>query len=150
MPLKLHTQAPDFVLPSTSGVDFKLSETFADKACIIYFYPKDFTSVCTAEACDFRDSHAFFKNLGVEVVGINRDSIETHLKFKEVNHLNFELLTDDKGEVSQQYKSMVPILGMVRRVTYLLDKHHIVKAVYESMFEAKQHIKEMIKELEKN
>lgn len=149
MPLKINTKAPDFTLPSTSGTDFTLSKDFADKACIVYFYPKDFTSVCTAEACEFRDSYSFFTNLGVDVVGINRDTIETHLKFKEEHNLNFQLLCDEGAKVSSLYKSVVPLLGMVRRVTYLLDKNHTIQAVYESMFEAKQHIKEMIKQLEK-
>lgn len=149
MPLKLNTKAPDFTLASTSGTNFTLSNNFADKACIVYFYPKDFTSVCTAEACEFRDAHGFFKNLGVEVVGISRDDIETHLKFKEAHQLNFELLTDEGAKVAAQYQAVVPLIGIIRRVTYLLDKNHIVQAVYESMFEAKQHIKEMIKTLEK-
>ncbi|TAE70140.1 MAG: peroxiredoxin [Bacteroidetes bacterium] len=149
MPLKIDTQAPDFTLASTSGTNFTLSDTFAGKACIVYFYPKDFSSVCTAEACEFRDAHGFFKNLGVEVVGISRDDIETHLKFKEAHQLNFELLTDEGAKVASTYKSVVPLLGMIRRITYLLDENHVIKAVYESMFEAKQHIKEMIKTLEK-
>jgi peroxiredoxin Q/BCP len=149
MPLKINSQAPDFILPSTSGKDFRLSETFAGKSCIIYFYPKDFTSTCTTQACDFRDFHSFFMNLGIEVVGISRDSIETHLKFKESYQLNFELLADEKGQVASLYKSILPLIGLTRRVTYLLDKNHIIQAVYENMFDAKQHIKKMIEVIQK-
>ena len=147
MPLKVGSKAPDFTLPSTNGSDFNLYKEMAEKPCIVYFYPKDFTSVCTAEACDFRDSHAFFNELGVEVIGISRDSITTHLEFKKAHQLNFELLCDAKAEVAKEYAAVVPLIGMIRRVTYLLDGSQNIMAVYEDMFSSKNHIKEMIKEV---
>ncbi len=144
MALKIGSQAPDFTLASTSGKDFKLSKDLAGKPCILYFYPKDFTSVCTAEACDFRDNIAQFADMGVTVIGVSRDSVATHLRFKKSNDLPFELLADVEGKVSKAYQAQIPLIGMTKRITYLLDEHHRIATVYENLFGAKQHIQEMI------
>ncbi len=147
MALSVQTKAPDFTLPSTSGQDFTLSKDKAGKPCIIYFYPKDFTPGCTAEACDFRDNIAYFKDLDIDVIGISRDSVATHLRFQKTYELPFQLLADTKGEVARQYKALIPLLGVTKRITYLLDKNHTIVAVYENLFGAKNHIKEMIREV---
>jgi thioredoxin-dependent peroxiredoxin len=148
MALSIKQAAPDFTLPSTSGESFTLSVQMADKACILYFYPKDFTSVCTAEACEFRDEFADFKGLDVEIIGISRDDIATHKKFKGQHKLPFDLLSDEKGEVCKLYDALVPILKIPKRITYLLDNQHIVRAVYDNMFDA-QHSSNILKNLKK-
>jgi len=150
MALKIQDKAPDFTLPSTSGSDFKLSENMANKPLIIYFYPKDFTNVCTQEACDFRDNIAYFKQFDIEVVGISRDSIETHQRFKKEYDLPFELLFDKNGKVCAAYKALIPLIKVPKRITYLLDKEHKIAAVYENMFNAKQHIEKMISKIKIN
>ena len=144
MPLKVSQLAPDFSLPSTSGKSFSLSHNLSDKPAILYFYPKDFTPGCTKEACSFRDAFSMFRELNITVIGISRDSVETHLKFKEQHQLPFELLSDSDGEVAKQYQALVPFLKVVRRVTYLLDAEHKIAAVYEDMFGAEKHIQQMI------
>lgn len=149
MPLKLHQPAPDFTLPSTSGYNYTLSQQHAGKPCILYFYPKDFTSVCTKEACSFRDSFATFKDLAIDVLGISQDSIEIHLQFKKENGLPFDLLSDIHGKVAKQYKAIIPLLGITRRITYLLDRDHYIAAAYENMFGAESHIKNMIDKVKK-
>ncbi len=143
MPLSLQQQAPDFALPSTAGTRFRLSETMKNKPCILYFYPKDFTPSCTKEACEFRDEFAQFRGLNIHVIGISRDSIETHLRFKETYKLPFELLSDEKGEVATLYKANILFLPLTRRITYMLDRNHRVAAVYEDMFAAHKHIAAM-------
>lgn len=143
MSLKVKSKAPDFQLESTAGTPFKLSEQ-AGEPIILFFYPKNFTKVCTAEVCEFRDAFSEFRDLNVKVTGISQDTISSHHKFKEENKLPFELLSDPKGKVAKLYKATIPIIGMNRRVTYLLDKDLKVKAVYENMFTADQHVKEMI------
>ena len=143
MPLKEQQKAPDFELQSTSGNIFKLSEQ-AGEPLILFFYPKNFTKVCTAEVCEFRDAFSEFKNLKVKVVGISQDTINSHQKFKEENKLPFELLSDPKGKVAKLFKAVIPVIGMNRRITYLLDKELKIKAVYENMFTAEQHVKQMI------
>lgn len=146
MALKEQQKAPDFDLESTSGNRFKLSEQLG-KPIILFFYPKNFTKVCTAEVCEFRDAFSEFRDLNVKVVGISQDSIASHHKFKKENKLPFELLSDPNGKVAKLFKATVPLIGMNRRVTYLLDKELRVKAVYENMFTADKHVKEMINQL---
>lgn len=147
MAIKIGTTAPEIKLPSTSGNVFELSTDKKDKPLIVYFYPKDFTSGCTAEACEFRDMFAYFKGLDIEVIGISRDSVETHLKFKAAHKLPFELLADVDGKVAKSYDALIPILKLTKRVTYLLDKQHRVLGAFEDNFAATKHIDEMIKKI---
>lgn len=149
MALKINTPAPDFVLPSTDGSDFHLYTSMKDKPCILYFYPKDFTPGCTLEACDFRDNFTFFKEVEIDVLGISRDSMDTHLKFQKAHQLPFELLSDSKGEVSKLYDALLPLIGINRRITYLLDHKLHIKAVYNNLFAYRNHIREMISEVKK-
>lgn len=144
MGLKKGQKAPDFTLPSTSGTDFKLSKDLFGKACVIYFYPKDFTGGCTAQACEFRDQFADFKDLDLPVIGISRDDIPTHLRFKKAHDLPFELLSDKSGAVCKKYDALVPLIGVPKRITYLLDKGHVIKDVFQDMLNAKAHIQKML------
>jgi len=147
MPLKIGYKAPDFALPSTGGDTFNLYEDQKGAPCILYFYPKDFTPGCTKEACTFRDHFETFRELDVDVFGISSDTLETHKKFKKEYDLPFELLADPNRKVIKRYDAKIGMLGMTRRVTYFLDADHIIKAVYENMFGARQHIQNMIKEI---
>lgn len=147
MALKIGKKAPDFTLPSTSGKNFSLSKDCNGKACIIYFYPKDFTKVCTAEACDFRDQFAAFRDLDIPVLGISRDDMATHLRFKKEYKLPFELLSDEKGNVCNAYDALIPLIRVPKRITYFIDQNHIIQGVFSDMFESKKHVEEMIKML---
>ncbi len=147
MALSIGDTAPNFTLESTSGKSFTLNTSLENSPCILYFYPKDFTPGCNAEACEFRDHFETFKNIDLPVYGISTDSIATHLKFKKKYQLPFELLADTKGVVTKQYDALIPILNLSKRVTYLLDKDHVIKAVYQEMFGARNHIKAMIEEV---
>lgn len=150
MALQIGQTAPDFTLPSTSGKGFTLSQTFQGMACILYFYPKDFTQGCTSQACGFRDNMDEFRSLDIPVVGISRDNMETHLGFKEKLQLPFELLSDEDGKVCQAYDALVPLLKIPKRVTYLLDQHHIIRAALQDMFDAGKHVTSMIAALRQN
>lgn len=145
MALKINTQAPDFTLASTSGEGFTLSKTMAGKACILYFYPKDFTMGCTAEACEFRNEFEEFANVDVPILGISKDDIPTHLQFKKQYKLPFELLADTSGLVTKMYDAIVPIIGYTKRITYLLNPSHQIIAVYDNMLYPHGHIAAMIK-----
>jgi peroxiredoxin Q/BCP len=147
MALKKGQKAPDFTLPSTSGENFTLSKNAWGKPCVIYFYPKDFTKVCTAEACDFRDQFEAFRELDIPVVGISRDNITTHRKFKNEHKLPFELLSDASGKVCKSYDALIPIVNMPKRVTYFIDGDQVIQGVYSDMFESKKHVDEMVKHL---
>lgn len=147
MALRIGDKAPEFSLPSTSGEEFSLDNTVKEKACILYFYPKDFTSGCNKEACDFRDHFDVFKNFDIDVFGISTDTISTHHKFIDKYNLPFELLSDKSGKVSKLYDARIPVLNLSKRVSYLLDKEHVIAAVYEDMFGAENHIKMMLAQI---
>lgn len=142
MALIIGSKAPDFKLPATNG---KLLHFYGDikEACILYFYPKDFTPGCIKEACQFRDEFTVFEILKVPVFGISRDSVNTHERFKEKYNLPFELLSDPEGIVIKNYKAMFPVINMPRRITYLVDKEKKILAVFENLLNAKEHIKTM-------
>ena len=148
MPLKVSDKAPSFQLASTAGEKFEFSAPL-NEPLILFFYPKNFTKVCTKEVCEFRDAFTEFKELDIKVVGVSQDSIPSHLKFKEEHRLPFELLSDPKGKVAKQYKATIPVIGMNRRVTYLINKEGKIQAVFENMFSADEHVKAMIRDLKK-
>ena len=150
MALQIGQKAPDFKLNSTSGQILNMSENLAGKAFILYFYPKDFTPGCTAEACEFRDQFEAFRNLDVPVYGISRDDIPTHEKFKKAYKLPFELLSDPDGKVCKSYDALIPLIKMPKRVTYLIDDKHQIAGVFSDMFESKGHIESMLGKLKKS
>lgn len=148
MALKIGTVAPDFSLKGTSGLELNLKKDLAGKSFILYFYPKDFTPGCTAEACEFRDQFEAFRNLDVPVFGISRDNLETHEKFKKTHRLPFELLADESGKVCKAYDALIPLVKMPKRVTYLIDSEFKIAGVFQDMFESKKHIESMLKKLQ--
>ncbi len=143
MALKQNTQAPDFTLPSTSGSNFTLSNI--NEPVVIYFYPKDFTPGCTKEACSFRDNFAFFKDLNIKVLGISMDTLAQHQKFKKEHQLPFDLLADVTGKVCKDYQALMPFIKVPKRITYLIDQNRNIRGVFDSLFGATAHIKNMIK-----
>lgn len=143
MPLSENSPAPNFTLPSTAGDNFNLPD-LKGQPLILYFYPKDFTTVCTKEACEFRDQFAFFRNQQIQVWGISRDSIETHARFRQAYKLPFHLLADEQGNVAKLYKAIIPVIGVTRRITYLLDRDHNIVGVFEKMFGHEEHIQQMV------
>jgi peroxiredoxin Q/BCP len=129
--LKVGEKVKDFSLPVTGGGTFRLKEA-AGKKLVIYFYPKDMTSGCTRESQDFRDRAAALRKAGAEVVGVSRDSIASHEKFKAREKLPFALLADEDEKVCKLFdviheKSMYgrKYLG-VERSTFLLDAQGVL------------------------
>ena len=124
--MKAGSKVPDFTLPATGGGSWRL-RAMAGEKLVIYFYPKDMTSGCTQESQDFRDLHGAFRKAAVRIVGVSRDSLASHEKFKARDKLPFELLADEDSKVSKLFdviheKSMYgrKYLGVVRS-TFLLD-----------------------------
>jgi len=120
-------KAPAFSLPSSDGNTVKLSE-LAGKIVVLYFYPKDNTPGCTVEAQDFRDAAPKLKKLGAVVLGVSKDSIQSHCKFRDKYELNFPLLTDADGAVMEKYGAWgekvlygKKMLGVIRS-TVIIDK----------------------------
>jgi len=148
MALSIGSKAPSFSLASTSGSTLSKSD-LNGKNFILYFYPKDFTPGCTAEACEFRDQFEAFRELDIPVFGISRDSIESHLKFKSAHKLPFDLLSDLDGKVCKAYDALIPLIKMPKRVTYLVDESGKIAGVFSEMFESKGHINSMLANLKK-
>lgn len=150
--LKIGSKAPSFSLPSTDGKKLSLKD-FKGKKVVLYFYPKDMTSGCTQEACDFRDSFPNFKKLKSVVIGISPDSIESHKKFMDKYELPFILLSDEKKEVLSKYgvwkeKSMYGKKYMgVERTTVVIDEDGKIFKVFEKV-KVPGHVEEVIRILE--
>lgn len=147
-------KAPDFTLLNQDGKKIKLSE-FAGKNVVLYFYPKDNTSGCTAEACNFRDTFPQFSNLDAVIIGISPDSVESHKKFAEKYKLPFDLLSDIDKKVVEKYgvwkeKSMYGKKYMgVERTTYIIGKDGKVKKVFQKVKVPNHHneVMETLKEI---
>lgn len=129
------TKAPLFNASATSGKQISLANLKGQKV-VLYFYPKDDTPGCTKEACAFRDKAKDLTDKGVVVLGVSRDSLASHEKFKAKFHLSFDLLSDEDGKISDAYhawgeKSMYgrKYMGMFR-VTYLIDEEGKIMKVF--------------------
>ena len=126
-PLQLGHALPDFTVTSTGGRDIRLSE-LRGKAVVLYFYPKDDTPGCTQEGKDFRDLHARFEEQGAVILGISRDSLKSHDKFRCKYEFPFELLSDADEALCSLFdvirqKNMYgkPVRG-IERSTFLVDR----------------------------
>lgn len=124
------------------------SQSWLGNPVVVYFYPKDDTPGCTAQACSFRDSFDEFKDLGVKVVGISADSPASHAKFAQKYQLPFVLLSDEKNEVRDLFKVPKSFLGLIPgRVTYVFDAEGKLLHQFDSQLKAKQHMAEALKAL---
>ena len=147
MNIRIYSKAPNFRTQSTSGTTFELSKDAARQACILYFYPKDFTPVCTIEACEFKSTFDFFSNLNIKVFGISKDDVETHNRFKKAYELPFDLLADPEGEIASLYDAYIPLIKFTKRLTFLLDADHRITHISNNIFEDRNGIEKMIEEL---
>ncbi|MBY0501495.1 MAG: thioredoxin-dependent thiol peroxidase [Alphaproteobacteria bacterium] len=130
--------APNFTLPIEGGKSITLSSLRGKKA-IIYFYPKDATSGCTKEACSFRDYKSQFDKKNTIIIGISKDSIRSHEKFKEKEQINFTLASDEDGKVCEAYgvwveKSMYgrKYFG-IERSTFLIDEEGKINKIWRKV-----------------
>jgi peroxiredoxin Q/BCP len=138
-------KAPDFTLPAQSGDQVRLADRLGERVVVLYFYPKDNTSGCTAEACAFRDSHEAFADAGAEVIGVSSDSADKHAAFAGQHRLPFTLLSDQGGKVRKRY-GVPAVLGVIPgRVTYVIDRQGTVRHVFNSMTDIGGHVGDALK-----
>jgi peroxiredoxin Q/BCP len=138
--LQLGDQAPDFSLPTDKGETFHLAAQLG-RPVVLYFYPKDDTPGCTAEACAFRDQYADFLDLGAVVVGVSSDSEASHQKFSQKHRLPFPLLADTGGQLRKQYEVPRAFLGLLPgRVTFVIDQGGKIAYIFNSMSGATDHV----------
>lgn len=148
MPLSAGINAPDFSLPDENNHIRRLSD-FRGRPVILYFYPKDDTPGCTAEACNFRDDYGAYIDADVIILGVSTDSPKSHLKFKEKYSLPFPLLADEDHSVAGLYGVWGPKKFMGReyegiiRTTFLIDTHGRIARVFENVKPA-QHSAEVL------
>ncbi len=143
--MKTGDPAPDFELPDAAGKKVRLKDFAGKRPVVLYFYPRDETPGCTAEACAFRDSHEAFRETGAEVIGVSSDSEESHRKFAERHRLPFTLLSDHGGKVRKLY-GVPPTMGLLPgRVTCVIDKKGVVRHVFDSQFNPKKHVSEALR-----
>jgi thioredoxin-dependent peroxiredoxin len=112
--------APLFTGQDQDGKDFNLADHVGKKIVLLYFYPKDFTGGCTKEACGFRDRMGDLQTNNVEVIGVSHDTVESHKKFADEYKLNFTLVADPDGKIIDAYDAKMSMLGMSKRVSFLI------------------------------
>jgi peroxiredoxin Q/BCP len=149
MSLEPGAKAPDFTLPTDGNGSVTLSK-LRGKPVVLYFYPKDDTTGCTAEACGFRDSFPDYGKTGATVIGVSRDPVAAHDKFKKKYQLPFTLGADTEGKVTEAYgvwveKSMYGRKYMgIERCTFLIDKGGVVRNVWHKV-KVPGHVGEVLK-----
>jgi peroxiredoxin Q/BCP len=148
-PVGVGDLAPNFTLAKASGETVSLSDFRGRTEVVLYFYAKDNTAVCSAEACSFRDSFQDFRDAGAEVIGVSADSADSHRRFAERFRLPFVLLSDPDGSVRARY-GVPRTFGIIPgRTTYLIDKQGIIQRVFSSQFRPSKHTSEALAALRK-
>jgi thioredoxin-dependent peroxiredoxin len=142
--VEVGSPAPEFRLQRSDGKIVTLEEFRGKKNLVVYFYPKDFSRGCTAEACGFRDSYEAFKNIGAEVIGISGDSQQSHDGFARENSLPFILLTDSDGAVRKAYGVKKSLGLLPGRVSFVIDKQGIIRHVFSSQARPTAHVDEAL------
>ncbi|HRJ61310.1 MAG TPA: thioredoxin-dependent thiol peroxidase [Azospirillaceae bacterium] len=151
MSVEVGSPAPDFTLPADGGASVTLS-AYRGRPVILYFYPKDDTSGCTKEACGFRDLFPDFSSADAVVIGVSKDGVKSHDKFKEKYQLPFTLVADEDTTLAQAYgvwveKSMYgrKYMGM-DRATFLIDQEGVVRQAWRKV-KVTGHVEAVLKAL---
>jgi peroxiredoxin Q/BCP len=142
--IKVGDSAPQTTLLDQRGTKVSLADLWGRSVVVLYFYPKDDTPGCTAEAKGFRDDYEDFLAAGATVVGVSSDSVESHRQFAAKYRLPFTLLADPNGALRRAF-GVPSTLGIIAgRVTYVIDTTGVVRMVFNSQLRAKQHIVEAL------
>jgi peroxiredoxin Q/BCP len=146
--MKVNSKAPSFSLPSTSNNEYSLKDSLG-KYIVLYFYPKDDTPGCTIETNDFNKLLPKFKKLNCEILGISKDNLKSHNKFRDKYKIKFDLLADEELKVLKKYKVWGKkkfmgreFMGIIRS-TYLIDKKGKILKVWDNV-KVKDHAKEVL------
>ena len=149
MAIQVGDVVPQFSALDTNGNRFDSASVIGKKPVVLYFYPKDNTPGCTAQACSFRDQYEDFLDLGAEVIGISSDGLASHQKFTAQYQLPFLLLSDTDQKIRKLFGVPTAFLGLLPgRVTYVIDTKGVVQMLFNSMF-AGQHIPKALEAVKK-
>ena len=146
MSLQLGDQAPEINLKDHKGI-LRSSKSLS-KTLVIFFYPKDDTPGCTAEACGFRDNYDLFKVFGAEVWGISGDGQESHRQFSEKNKLPFPLLSDENNALRTAF-GVKNVMGVIPgRVTFIIDSKGKIRHIFNNLLNGPAHVNDALSVLE--
>jgi peroxiredoxin Q/BCP len=146
--LEVGDAAPAFSATTYDGKSVSLSDYLGKHGVVIFFYPKDGTSICTKEACAFRDSYEKFTEAGVEVIGVSSDTDETHRAFAGQNKLTFPLISDSDGSLRKAF-AVPNTFGLIPgRVTYVIDKAGIVRLFFSAQLASDEHVRQALMAVE--
>ena len=149
MGIEAGQNAPRFTLASQDGTDVSLDQLLEKGPVVVFFYPKDGTPGCTAEACAFRDQYDVFQEAGASVVGISSDSATSHRGFADKHGFPFLLLSDSNQKVRSSF-GVPKTLGFLQgRSTYVIDRKGVVRHVFHSQLFATKHVSEALAALKK-
>jgi peroxiredoxin Q/BCP len=136
--------APDFARPAASGELIRLSDFRDRRHVVLYFYPRDHTAVCTAQACEFRDRYSDFVADDAAVIGVSANSLQSHQHFAETHALPFYLLSDADGSLRALYGAANRLILIPRRATFVIDKQGIIRMVFVSLWQGPAHAQQAL------
>lgn len=145
--LKVGTQAPQFTATLEDGSTFDLASFKGEKNVVLYFYPKDFTGGCTAQACSFRDNYSLIGQYDAVLYGISGDGEGSHAAFKEKYELPFPLIADPGRAVHKLYEAVGLLPFMTPRITYVIDKAGVIRSAIRHDFRVKEHVPDVVEAL---
>lgn len=149
--LKIGDKAPDFKGVDQNGNNIQLSD-YKGKPVILYFYPRDNTPGCTAEACNFRDNYEMWLSKGYVVLGVSGDNVASHKKFADKFELPFPLIADEEKEILNTYgtygeKNMYGKIVMgIKRTTFILDEEGVITQIFKRV-KSKDHTNQILEKL---
>ena len=136
-------KAPLFEAQDQNGTLVRLADFQGKAAVVLYFYPKDDTPGCTAQACSLRDGFAAIKAAGAVILGVSADTSQSHKAFAEKFHLPFSILADPDKRIIGAYGVKWPLLGIAKRVTFIIDKGGIIRHIVREV-NTKAHDKQVL------
>lgn len=147
--IKVGSTIPAFILPDQNGNMFNIDSVLGQKNLVIYFYPKDDSPGCTAQACSFRDQFEVFSEADAVIIGISSQSVKSHKAFAEKHGLTFTLLSDEGNKIRKQFGVPTNLFGLLPgRVTYVADKSGKVIYTFNSQLKAEKHVEEALRILQ--
>jgi len=147
MALKVGDKVPEFTAKDQHGNLFNSGDVIGKKGVVLYFYPKDDTPGCTAQACSFRDQYEDFLLLNAEVIGVSGDNEKSHQKFTQKYRLPFTLLSDSNKELRKLFGVPTNLLGLLPgRVTYVIDQNGIIRMIFDHMM-AQKHLPKALEQI---
>lgn len=142
--LKVGTEAPQFTVTLEDGSAFDLASYRGSKNVVLYFYPKDFTGGCTAQACSFRDNYSLIGQYDAVLFGISGDGEDSHTRFKAKYDLPFPLIADPGRTVHKLYDVVGLVPFITPRITYVIDKQGVIRSAIRHDLRVKEHVPDVV------